>query len=178
MKIFANIFIILLFFCSCNQDSKETSKETSLVISKEKIDTNITSDSVIGYIPEFLPEFGNGDEDIKNFFLENIEYPESAIHDSIEGTVYVQFVINVDGSVSNPKIVRGVRDDLDKECIRVVNKMPPWKPARTMVEPVKVQYCIPFSFQFEFCSERCPLITITPKKNINRKNHKMDRQTY
>ncbi len=160
MKIFTNIFIILIFFCSCNLGSKET----SLVILEEKLDSNISNDSVIGYIPE-SPVFGNGDVDIKNFFLENIEYPQSAIHDSIEGKVYVQFDINVDGSVSNPKIVRGVRDDLDKECIRVVNKMPPWKPARTIVKPIKVQYCISFSFQFEFCSEHCPLITITPKKN-------------
>ena len=59
---------------------------------------------------------------------ENIKYPQEAKNKGISGTVFITYVVEKDGSVSNVKVLRGVKEDLDKEAIRVVRMMPQWKP--------------------------------------------------
>jgi periplasmic protein TonB len=64
----------------------------------------------------------------------------------MEGTVYVSFVVDSLGKVRNPKLLRGVGDELDKEALRVVNLMPIWTPGKINGNPVNVQYNIPIRF--------------------------------
>lgn len=169
----------MILISSCNQKSKKTTESSQIINDKEFLldslllgsDFNLDEDDriydeVFSCIEE-MPEFGNGWEDVRKYILDNVEYPQTAIDDSIEGRVYVRFVINEDGSVSNPKVVRGLRYDLDEACIQVIKNMPDWKPGKQRGKLVKVYYNIPFTFRLN--SESDTRNTITPKKSEENK---------
>jgi protein TonB len=178
MKRLAYILTILILISSCNPKSQKTADKIQIVndedfiIDSTSIDSHIFTDSgdTIDYEAVFLvademPVFGNGWEDIRKYILDNTEYPQTAIDDSIEGRVIISFVINKDGSVSNPKVNRELRYDLDEECIRVIENMPDWKSGKVRGINVKVSYGIPFNFRLK--SESDVKNAITPKKNGN-----------
>lgn len=93
---------------------------------------------------DILPVFKHGPLNL--WISQHIIYPESAFKNSIEGKVYVQFIINTDGSVSDPKILRGVCPVLDEEAKRVVLSMPPWEPGYQKGKRVRVSYTLPINF--------------------------------
>lgn len=97
-------------------------------------------------IVQTMPEFYNGANALQNYIRTNLVYPASAIEDSIEGVVYVKFVINENGDISNVEIERGIREDLNEVAIQVISNMPAWKPGEQDGEKVKVQYIVPIQF--------------------------------
>lgn len=115
---------------------------------------NTNEEELICYFVEEMPVFGTGTEDLLNYLKESIIYPQTAIDDGIEGRNFIQFVINEDGSVSNPKILRGSRYDLDQECIRVIENMPDWKPGKQRGKFVKVSFVVPVVFRLKSDSEK------------------------
>jgi len=78
--------------------------------------------------------------------LANITYPQQAKKDSIAGRVFINFIIEKDGSVSNVKVLRGIGSGCDEEAVRVVSSMPKWKPGIQNGEAVRVSYNIPIKF--------------------------------
>lgn len=76
-----------------------------------------------------------------------IQYPEIAKENGVSGRVTLQFTIDVDGSVKNVKVLRGVDSSLDKEAVRVVSMSPKWEPGMQRNKPVKVKYTFPIVFQ-------------------------------
>lgn len=97
---------------------------------------------------EVKPEFPNGNEGLGKFLSENIKYPKKALKNGVSGKVFVQFVIDKTGKVTNVVAVRGVEKSLDKEAVRVIKSMPKWKPGMKDGQPVKVKYTIPINFKF------------------------------
>ena len=93
------------------------------------------------------PHFPGGQQALLEFLRQNVNYPEQAKKDSIEGRVVVGFVIDTDGSITDPKIVRSVHPLLDAEALRVVKLMPKWEPGSENGTPVKVKYNLPISFK-------------------------------
>jgi len=87
--------------------------------------------------------------DLQKYLKENLRYPEEAIKNQIQGRVIVQFFVNVDGSISDCKIARGIGGGCDEEALRVVQKMPPWKPGKENGKPVKVYYTMPVVFKLK-----------------------------
>jgi len=79
--------------------------------------------------------------------LNNIKYPEVARTSGITGTVYVQFVVEKDGSISDVKVVRGIGGGCDEEAVRVVKSMPRWKPGKQRGQPVRVYFTLPIEFK-------------------------------
>lgn len=100
-------------------------------------------------VVEEMPKFKGGDKARIQFLVENLRYPEQARKDSIQGTVYVQFIIEENGSVTNAHILRGVNEDLDAEALRVVEMMPAWIPGKQDGKPVKVQFNLPLVFRLK-----------------------------
>lgn len=98
-------------------------------------------------VVEQQPEFEGGYAAMMNFIRKNMRYPASARRMGIEGTVYVSFVVSKDGSISEVNVVRGISADCDKEAVRVVSMMPPWKPGRQNGKPVFVRFVLPIKFQ-------------------------------
>lgn len=101
----------------------------------------------MGEIISPQPSFPGGSQALVDFLRENTKYPEQALKDSIEGRVVVAFVIDTDGSITKPEVVRGVHPLLDAEALRVVKLMPKWEPGSGNGTPVKVRYNLPITFK-------------------------------
>lgn len=96
---------------------------------------------------EVDPEYPGGPDAMQTFIKENIIYPELAKARKEKGTVYIQFVVNADGSISNVIVLTGVSELLDAEAVRVVKLMPNWAPAELEGKPVAVKYILPINFR-------------------------------
>jgi len=97
-------------------------------------------------IVEKAPSFPGGDAARIKFMQENIKYPQMAKESGIQGTVYITFVVERNGSVSKVKILRGIGGGCDEEAIRVVKAMPKWNAGKQRGKPVRVQFNMPIKF--------------------------------
>ena len=99
-------------------------------------------------IVEDMPEFPGGEEDLRKFIAENVEYPEDAKAQKQEGKVFVKFVIDKEGNVRDAEIVNGTRfESLNNEALRVIKSMPQWKPGKQRGQNVNVSFVVPINFQ-------------------------------
>lgn len=96
-----------------------------------------------------MPEFPGGMSAMMEFLKENMRYPAAAKEKGMQGRVTVQFIIDKEGNVTNPKVLRSVDKDFDAEAIRLVNEMPKWKPGRQDGQPVAVKYTVPVQFRLD-----------------------------
>jgi periplasmic protein TonB len=100
-------------------------------------------------VVEQMPAFPGGDAALYAYLSKNIKYPEREQEDGIQGKVFVRFVVNENGSVSDAEIVRGVSPGLDKEARRVVLGLPQFTPGRQGGKAVKVYYNLPVTFKLQ-----------------------------
>jgi TonB family protein len=91
-----------------------------------------------------MPEFPGGPDSLNVFLRRNTQWPHP-LYDAT-GTVLIEFVVEVDGSITNPTIKVSLSPELDAEALRLVGLMPKWKPARAQGEPVRCYYTIPVTF--------------------------------
>jgi len=98
------------------------------------------------YAYEIMPEFPGGELALRKYLMISVKYPEIARENGIQGKVYVKFIVNTDGSISNVLIDRGVDSSLDKEALRVVRNMPKWIPGQQDGIKVRVSYIVPINF--------------------------------
>ncbi len=98
------------------------------------------------FIVEEMPEFPGGELALRKFIANAIKYPVIAQENGIQGKVYVNFVVDKNGKVTQARIARGVDTSLDKEALRVVNSLPPWKPGKQRGKAVRVSYTVPINF--------------------------------
>ncbi len=99
------------------------------------------------FIVEDMPRFnGKDNEEFRKFIGENLRYPEIAAQNGIAGVVYIHFVVNKNGQVTNVEVVRGVDPALDKEAIRVISSSPRWAPGKQRGKPVNVCFTFPIRF--------------------------------
>lgn len=96
--------------------------------------------------PDKEATFPGGAAAMKKYLAENIQYPEIAMELGDQGKVYVEFVVNKDGSIEQVKIMRGVSKEIDREAKRVVRSMPSWTPAESSGEAVRARCRIPINF--------------------------------
>lgn len=113
----------------------------------EDSDEETDDSEVYTGVVDVMPEYPGGMNAMFDFIQKNVKYPASAKEKGIEGKVYVQFVVEKDGSISDINILRGVSKDIDSEAVRVIKAMPKWKPGIQKGKPVRVQYTMPFKFQ-------------------------------
>ncbi len=100
-------------------------------------------------VVESMPEFPGGESALYKFLAKNIEYPQIANEGGIQGRVFVTFVVEKDGSITDVRVLRGIGGGCDEEAIRVVKSMPKWKPGKQRGKPVRVQYNLPIKFTLE-----------------------------
>ncbi|UKN03415.1 energy transducer TonB [Paracrocinitomix mangrovi] len=93
------------------------------------------------------PAFPGGEGAMAQWLNDNIQYPQLSIEMGEQGIVYVQFVVNSDGSIEQVKVLRGVSDALDAEAKRVVKQMPKWAPGEQAGKPVRVKFTLPIHFR-------------------------------
>lgn len=98
-------------------------------------------------VVEEMPYFPGGDAKMLSFLYNEIRYPSLALENKIQGLVVIQFVVDENGKITNPLVVRGIGSGCDEEALRVVKAMPSWKPGKQRGRPVKVRYNLPVRFQ-------------------------------
>lgn len=104
------------------------------------------AEEIFTFVEEY-PEFLGGEKALYEYIKNNVNYSELAIKTNIEGTVYVEFVVEKDGSISDVKVLRGIGGGCDEEAVRVVKSMPKWKPGKQRGQPVRVYYTLPIDFK-------------------------------
>lgn len=115
----------------------------------EEVEEEVVEEEAIPFqLVEEKPKFRGGDaNDFSKWVAQNLQYPEIAKENGVQGRVMLQFTVNPDGRVSNVKVLRGIDESLDKEAVRVVSNSPKWTPGRQRDRAVKVTYTFPVIFQ-------------------------------
>ena len=111
------------------------------------LDVATSKEDTVYQIVEKMPQYTGGESALMKYVSENIKYPEKAKEDGIQGRVFISFVIEKDGSVSNVKVVRGIGGGCDEEAARVIAGMPKWQPGMQKGKPVRVNYMMPVFFK-------------------------------
>ena len=96
------------------------------------------------YIEERMPRFVG--EGVEMYIVRNIKYPKDALEMKVQGKVFVQFIVEKDGSLSNVRVIRPVYPSLDEEACRVIRGMSQWSPGIQKGKPVRVSYTLPINF--------------------------------
>lgn len=107
---------------------------------------NSDGKETIHYDYEKMPEFPGGINALTQYLIKEIRYPNKSRRKGIEGRVVVGFIVNKNGTMSDIKIVESVNDELDQEAMRVLNKIPKWKPGMIDGEAVRVAFNLPIKF--------------------------------
>ena len=121
-------------------EDSESDEEEEIIIEEEE-------EEEFFMVVENMPEFPGGDLGLMKYIQKNVRYPAIAKEYNITGKVYVSFIVDKTGSVTNVKIVRGVDKNLDAEALRVVKSLPKYTPGRQMGRPVRVMFTIPVNFK-------------------------------
>jgi protein TonB len=100
-------------------------------------------------VVEQMPEFPGGMQALMAYLSKNIKYPSVAQDNGIQGRVLVSFVVNKDGSIVDPEVIKSVDAALDKEAMRVIKAMPKWNPGKQRGKPVRVKYTVPVLFRLQ-----------------------------
>lgn len=100
-------------------------------------------------VVDLMPEFPGGEANLNKYLAENIINPQMAKENGIQGRVFVTFVVERDGSVTDVRVLRGIGGGCDEEAVRVVKGMPKWTPGKYGGEAVRVQYNLPVKFTLQ-----------------------------
>lgn len=113
------------------------------------VETKEVVEDIIHVTAEFMPEFPGGVSALMKYLNTTIKYPTISQEIGSQGRVIVQFVVDRDGNITNPEVVRGIDAHLDKEAIRVISAMPKWKPGTQNGKKVRVKYTVPVVFRLQ-----------------------------
>lgn len=100
-------------------------------------------------IVEEMPSFPGGEQKLLEYVAKNTKYPQIARESGIQGRVFIGFVVETDGSISNVKVLRGIGGGCDEEAVRVIKSLPKWKPGKQRGKAVRVSYQIPVNFKLQ-----------------------------
>lgn len=101
-------------------------------------------------VVEVMPKPRGGMSNFFAYLAQEIQYPDKALALEIEGRVFVRFVVDTDGRLTNLRVVKGIGGGCDQEALRVLRKAEPWEPGRQRGKPVKVKYTVPIHFQIDY----------------------------
>ncbi|MEI7595784.1 MAG: TonB family protein [Bacteroidota bacterium] len=118
-----------------------------LNVRKEITDTKEVDETVL--YADQMPMYEGGLEEMYAFIAENIKYPVLAREENISGTVHLSFIVRKNGKITDIKILRPIGGGCEEEAVRVIEKMPNWRPGRTNGTPISVQFTIPIKFTLE-----------------------------
>jgi len=136
--------------------SKNNKVDEIAVVGFNSQEKSVKTDDEVFVVVEEMPEFPGGNLEMRKFLAQNVKYPVEAQKKGIQGKVYVTFVVNKDGSVSNAKISRSVDPILDAEAVRVVSILPKWKPGRQRGQDVAVLFTVPINFALSSTDFKLP----------------------
>ena len=131
-----------------NAEVTEETKNVEIVQVKVEQEEEVAEEPIFTVV-ESEPEFPGGMEALYKYLGQNIKYPQLARENGITGKVYVTFVVEKDGSIANPRILRDIGGGCGAEAIRVVKAMPKWSPGKQRGKAVRVQFNLPVNFNLK-----------------------------
>lgn len=139
-----NLLLILLLFIGFLVQAQTDSVQVVQPMEKD----DLVGDKIYEKA-EQMPEFPGGEEAMLKFISQNLQYPENAIVNEVEGVVLIKFVVNAKGAIRNIEVISKVRHGfgLEEEAQRVIRKMPLWSPGKSKGKPVSVLFILPISFR-------------------------------
>lgn len=117
-----------------------------MVSAQNKDAGNDNSEGEVFNVVEEFASFPGGQDEMYKFIAKNLQYPEKAEKKGIEGKVYVSFIVEADGSITNVKVLRDIGSGCGEAAVRVVKSMPKWNPAKQRGKYVRMQMTLPFAF--------------------------------
>ena len=164
------LLLASVYFISCSKDNQSIKESNTENLSRdlksvnEELEEEFKSDSKevvvvtnrqiepgekVFDMVEVAPEFPGGELELRKFIAINVKYPSQAKKKGIQGKVYVKFVVDKTGAVSNVEVVRSVDPLLDAEAVRVLSSLPDWTPGENEGKPVNVHFTVPINFQLQ-----------------------------
>ncbi len=113
----------------------------------QSIPANKTQEEKVSEPFTYVQQMPKADYKVSEFTGKNIKYPKVAKRKKQEGKVYVKFIVDEQGNITDPAIERSPHESLSKEALRVVRLMPPWKPGKQNGENVRVYIMVPVEFK-------------------------------
>jgi len=158
LALFTIAFAFVTFSCSENNVTdfknklnnvmaKDSVQAISLIQTTVEITANPEPKDSVYVVTEVIPKFPGGMGKLMEYLASNIKYPQEAKENKIEGKVYLSFIVEPDGSISNVKVLKGIGYGCDKEAVRVLKQMPKWSPGKDKGEAVRVKFNIPIRFK-------------------------------
>lgn len=126
--LFLSAFLCTLSFGAFAQEEVKVEEEVFVVVEEQA-------------------EFPGGLDSMYAYIHKNLKYPELAKEKGIEGRVFVSFIIEKDGSISNVKILRGIGGGCEEAAVEMIKNMPKWKPGKQGGKPVRFQFVLPIKFE-------------------------------
>ena len=137
-----------------SEQKDKQNKELEILKIKNAIDDGVILDDEEEFVeeeviefPDVEAEFIGGPQALIKYIQTIIQYPPTSIEMNEQGRVYLSFVVEADGSITNVAVERGVSPDLDREAIRVVRSMPNWIPGETKGKKSRTRCRLPINFQ-------------------------------
>ena len=115
-------------------------------VAPEVVEEEVVEQEIFQIVEE-MPSYPGGEKALLEYVAKNIKYPQIARETGIQGRVFVGFVVEPDGSVSNVKILRGIGGGCDEEAMRVIKSLAKWKPGKQRGKAVRVSYQLPVVFK-------------------------------
>lgn len=147
--VFLPVAALLIFFANCSNEMKHPDGNEKNAPSVNVKNVNPDAADTAYDKVEQMPVFPGGTEGMIGYMSKNIKYPVAAQEAGTEGKVFVQFVVNPDGTVSKVTVVNKVNPVLDEEAMRVVKAMPKWEPGKLNGKAVSVKLTIPVTFKLK-----------------------------
>ena len=132
-----------------NTKIQEDERENNMVGEVEKEIQKGPDKNGVYQIVDEMPKFPGGEDALMEYVSKNVVYPKEAQEKGISGRVFVEFIVEKDGSVSNVNVLRGIGGGCDEEAVRVFSSMPKWKPGKQDGKPVRVSYQMPINFKLQ-----------------------------
>ena len=146
----ASMFLKVISFVMVSVFTAAFSKASAANVKGECLSApGDTTETRIFCNPEVMPSFRGGQQKLMQFISDNLRWPEGCEDSCIQGRVVISFMIEKDGSITEPKVVRSLDPAFDKEALRVVEMMPKWNPYSINGERRRMKYTIPISFKMK-----------------------------
>lgn len=143
------MLLFLLFLSASCSFSQEESTEKSAVKIQVAPEKDRSKEEVVFGIPQQEAQFPGGHAAYNSFIVKHLKYPKTSIEKDEQGKVYVRFIVDIDGSIKDVTVERGISEALDAEAVRLVKLMPNWIPAEESGKAVASKYLLPFTFRIQ-----------------------------
>lgn len=132
-------------------ESTEIDQETEIIeFVPEQVEVvEKTKEPEIFTVVEDMPEFPGGQAELMRYLQQNLDYPPLAKENNIQGRVVIEFVVDENGKITNPRVVKDIGWGCGEAALKVVKTMPRWKPGKQRNKPVAVRYNLPVRFQLD-----------------------------